>query len=85
MKVVETLELIRWLILDVDGTMTDGGIYLDGNGVEIKKFTVQDGAGRPSCKGGRHRACHPDRQGERLRVEACRGTGDPLCFPECKK
>ena len=44
MKVVETLELIRWLILDVDGTMTDGGIYLDGNGVEIKKFTVQDGA-----------------------------------------
>ena len=45
MKVLETLELIRWLVLDVDGTMTDGGIYLDGNGIETKKFTVQDGAG----------------------------------------
>ena len=42
MKVLETLELIRWLVLDVDGTMTDGGIYLDGNGIETKKFTVQD-------------------------------------------
>ena len=45
MKVLERLELIRWLVLDVDGTMTDGGIYLDGNGIETKKFTVQDGAG----------------------------------------
>ena len=81
MKVVETLELIRWLILDVDGTMTDGGIYLDGNGVEIKTGRRR----RPSCQGGRHRACHPDRQRERVRVKACRGTGDPLCFPECKK
>ena len=45
MKVLETLELIRWLVLDVYGTMTAGGIYLDGNGIETKKFTVQNGAG----------------------------------------
>ena len=28
---------IRYLILDVDGTMTDGGVYLDSQGKEIKK------------------------------------------------
>ena len=27
---------IKMLILDVDGTMTDNGIYIDENGVESK-------------------------------------------------
>lgn len=35
---------IRYLVLDVDGTMTDGGIYLDSQGQEMKKFSVKDGA-----------------------------------------
>lgn len=29
--------------MDVDGTLTDGGIYLDNNGNELKKFNVKDG------------------------------------------
>lgn len=33
------------LILDVDGTMTDGGIYLDDHGGQAKRFDVTDGAG----------------------------------------
>lgn len=36
---------IKLIVMDVDGTMTDGGIYFDSNGVEIKKFNVHDGAG----------------------------------------
>ena len=28
-QVLEKLDMIRYLILDVDGTMTDGGVYLD--------------------------------------------------------
>ena len=36
---------IRYLILDVDGTMTDGGVYLDSQGNELKKFSIKDGAG----------------------------------------
>lgn len=35
---------IRYLILDVDGTMTDGGVYLDSQGQESKKFSIKDGA-----------------------------------------
>jgi 3-deoxy-D-manno-octulosonate 8-phosphate phosphatase (KDO 8-P phosphatase) len=34
---------IKAIVMDVDGTLTDGGIYLDNNGNELKKFNVKDG------------------------------------------
>lgn len=39
------LKNIKYIVIDVDGTMTDGGIYYDNNGNEIKKFNVRDAAG----------------------------------------
>jgi 3-deoxy-D-manno-octulosonate 8-phosphate phosphatase (KDO 8-P phosphatase) len=40
---------IRLLILDVDGILTDAGVYLgegpDGSIVELKRFDIQDGLG----------------------------------------
>lgn len=36
---------IKLIVMDVDGTMTDGGVYFDSNGVESKRFDVHDGAG----------------------------------------
>lgn len=38
------LKYALWII-DVDGTMTDGGIYYDENGNELKKFCTKDAAG----------------------------------------
>ena len=32
--------MIRLLVLDVDGTMTDGGVYYDSTGNELKKFAL---------------------------------------------
>lgn len=40
----QRLAAIRLLAFDVDGVLTDGGIYL-GEGIELKRFDVQDGAG----------------------------------------
>jgi len=37
------LHKIKLLLLDVDGVMTDGGIYLSNSGDEFKKFNIQDG------------------------------------------
>jgi 3-deoxy-D-manno-octulosonate 8-phosphate phosphatase (KDO 8-P phosphatase) len=34
---------IRLIILDVDGTMTDGGMYFTENGDQIKKYNTKDG------------------------------------------
>jgi len=36
---------IKAIIIDVDGTLTDGGIYYDEAGNELKKFCTRDGAG----------------------------------------
>lgn len=36
---------IRLLVLDVDGTLTDGGVYIDANGTQSKKFNIKDGMG----------------------------------------
>lgn len=39
------LKRIKLLLLDVDGVMTDGGVYYSGTGDEQKKFNIQDGYG----------------------------------------
>ncbi|MDI9478110.1 MAG: HAD-IIIA family hydrolase [Halanaerobiales bacterium] len=36
---------IKMLIMDVDGTLTDGKIYLGNDGEELKAFNVKDGLG----------------------------------------
>ena len=38
-------EPIRLLILDVDGTLTDGGMYFSAEGLAMKRFDVKDGMG----------------------------------------
>ncbi len=39
------LQAVKTVILDVDGVLTDGGIYYDPTGREIKRFHVADGLG----------------------------------------
>lgn len=41
----EKYQAIKYLVIDVDGTMTDAGIYYDENGNELKKFCTKDAAG----------------------------------------
>ena len=36
---------IGLLLLDVDGVLTDGGLYMDDNGLQSKRFHVGDGLG----------------------------------------
>ncbi len=39
---------VKYVVLDVDGVMTDGGVYLgdvDGRRLEFKKYDIQDGLG----------------------------------------
>lgn len=41
----ERLTSIKLLALDVDGVLTDGGLYYTETGEELKKFNVKDGLG----------------------------------------
>ncbi len=38
-------KLVRLMAFDVDGIMTDGGLYLSDSGEEFKRFNSQDGHG----------------------------------------
>jgi len=41
----EVLRGIRLVVCDVDGTLTDGGMYYDANGEAMKKFNTRDAHG----------------------------------------
>lgn len=42
---MEAAKKIKLLILDVDGTMTDAGVYIMEDGKQFKKFNARDGMG----------------------------------------
>jgi 3-deoxy-D-manno-octulosonate 8-phosphate phosphatase (KDO 8-P phosphatase) len=44
-EVVARARLIRLLILDIDGVLTDGRLYFDAKGEALKVFHVRDGHG----------------------------------------
>ena len=45
MREQERLSRLKWIVLDVDGTLTDGRIIYGSDGMEMKQFHVRDGAG----------------------------------------
>lgn len=44
-KSVEFFKMIKYLIMDVDGTLTDGKIYMGNEGEIMKAFSIKDGCG----------------------------------------
>lgn len=44
-NLLSRLSIVKLLVFDVDGTITDGGIYYDNESIELKKFNVKDGFG----------------------------------------
>lgn len=42
---VERASHVRMLVLDVDGVLTDGSLYFDNQGNEMKAFSTRDGLG----------------------------------------
>jgi len=45
MELAERCKRITFLLLDVDGVLTDGRLYFGPNGEELKQFYVRDGYG----------------------------------------
>ena len=39
------MQSIKYLVMDVDGTLTDGKIYMGNNGEVFKAFNIKDGCG----------------------------------------
>ena len=45
MELVDRCRRIELILSDVDGVLTDGGIWYDNQGVELKGFNIRDGLG----------------------------------------
>jgi 3-deoxy-D-manno-octulosonate 8-phosphate phosphatase (KDO 8-P phosphatase) len=72
------LERVRGIVLDVDGVLTDGTVYLGTDGLELKRFSILDGVGLVWCRllgyriaivSGRHSEA-TDRRARELGIEA---------------
>ncbi|WP_420125500.1 KdsC family phosphatase [Longimicrobium sp.] len=71
----ELARRIRMVVFDVDGVLTDGGIYLgateSGEAVELKRFDIQDGLGIQMMKAaGLRVAIVTGRTSEAVRIRA---------------
>lgn len=47
---IEKLKGVRLLSLDVDGVLTDGGLYYAEDGSQLRKFNVKDGMGMKAVR-----------------------------------
>ncbi|MEQ8208782.1 MAG: HAD-IIIA family hydrolase [Lacipirellulaceae bacterium] len=45
MSLKDRCQQIKLILTDVDGVLTDGGVILDNQGVESKRFSIRDGQG----------------------------------------
>ena len=45
LSLMDSLRTIKCVVFDVDGSITDGGIYFSSQGDELKKFGIKDGMG----------------------------------------
>lgn len=45
MKLEQKIKNIKMLLLDVDGVLTNGNIFLGNNDIELKSFDIHDGFG----------------------------------------
>lgn len=87
-----TARRVRLVILDVDGVMTDGGLYIgaapDGGGsVELKRFHVEDGIGiRMMKRAGLHVAIVSGRVSPATDIRAAElGISDAYQDPDTRK
>lgn len=47
---MQRLARVELLALDVDGVLTDGGVYYADDGLQLRKFNVKDGVGMQSAQ-----------------------------------
>ena len=71
---------IRALFLDVDGVLTDGKIYLDGRGNEMKVFDTKDGHGMRKAEAAGITLCWISGRTSPATARRARELGVPHCY-----
>ena len=75
---------IRALFLDVDGVLTDGRIYLDGRGHELKVFNTKDGHGMRKAAAAGITVCWISGRRSPATARRAKELGVPYCLQGIK-
>ena len=75
---------IRALFLDVDGVLTDGRVYLDGRGRELKVFNTRDGHGMRKAAAAGITVCWISGRTSPATAARSRELGVPFCYQGVK-
>ena len=75
---------IRALFLDVDGVLTDGRIYLDGRGHELKVFNTKDGHGMRKAAAAGIAVCWISGRRSPATARRAKELGVPYCLQGVK-
>jgi 3-deoxy-D-manno-octulosonate 8-phosphate phosphatase (KDO 8-P phosphatase) len=75
---------IRALFLDVDGVLTDGRIYLDGRGNELKVFNTKDGHGMRKAAAAGIAVCWISGRRSPATARRAKELGVPYCLQGVK-
>lgn len=85
------LARIKLLAMDVDGVLTDAGMYYSENGDELKKFNTRDGKGIELLRQAgiktafitSEQTCLVERRAAKLKIdEVCQGVSDKVAALE---
>jgi 3-deoxy-D-manno-octulosonate 8-phosphate phosphatase (KDO 8-P phosphatase) len=76
----QTKAKIRAIFLDVDGVLTDGQIYLDGRGNELKVFNTKDGHGMRKAADAGITLCWISGRSSPATARRARELGVRLCY-----
>jgi 3-deoxy-D-manno-octulosonate 8-phosphate phosphatase (KDO 8-P phosphatase) len=76
----ESLKNIRLLSCDVDGVLTDGGLYFSENGLELLRFNVQDGMGLKLLMAAGIAVCFISQSHNKIIARRAEALGIDNCF-----
>ena len=89
LSLMRTLQRVRLVAMDVDGVLTDAGMYYSESGDELKKFNTRDGMGIKMLQAAglitafitREKTAIVERRGQKLAVpEVHQGVDDKLAL-----
>jgi 3-deoxy-D-manno-octulosonate 8-phosphate phosphatase (KDO 8-P phosphatase) len=79
-KIQNPKSKIKALFLDVDGVLTDGQVYLDGRGHEIKVFNTKDGHGIRKASAAGITVCWISGRTSPATTRRAKELGVPFCY-----
>lgn len=83
--IIEKCSKVKLIITDVDGVLTDGGMYYTENGEMLKKFNARDGMGVELLLSNKIKTIFMTKENSQIVKKKGRKSESRSCIPKCEK